>query len=114
MEIMKFIIVGVAVSLLSNCANENYVDIQTSEIKHSSPEVISLFEIENQKQKRQENSGGFFSRLLEGMIDGLFASSPDAYDDYGSDRRGNSDRDKKEFVSKNEDKLRDSLESKKR
>lgn len=109
MEIMKFIIVGAAVSLLANCVKMDYVDIQTGEIKHSSPEVISLYEIENQKQKRKHRAESFFSKLLDGFL----ASSPDDDDFYGADRHSYSDRDKKDFVSKNEDSLRSSLESKK-
>ncbi len=110
-----FIFVGVAVSLLPSCAKNDYVDMQTSELKHSSPEVISLYAIENNKQRRQAQSNGFFAVLLDGLISGMLGSSPDDDDDFyrSHDRHGSSDREKKEFVSKNEDRLKGALESKK-
>ncbi len=68
MDKMKFLITGVAISLLSSCAQNKYVDVQSSEIKHSSPEVISLYKHQNEQMRRQESSGGFLSWLLDGRI----------------------------------------------
>jgi len=114
MDKMNFLITGVALSLLSSCAQNKYIDVQTSEIKHSSPDVISLYENQNEQLRRQENSGGFGSWLIEGLfdalIDGLIGSDPDDNNHQHSDH---SSKRKKHFVSKNGDTLRSKLEAKK-
>jgi hypothetical protein len=113
MSKLKFLIASLASVLFSSCAQNKYVDIQTSGLKHSSPDVISLYEIENQKQKSQAGSEGFFSKLLDGFL----ASSPDDDDFFPeSDShpgRNDSPESQRNFISENGESLRDKLESKK-
>jgi hypothetical protein len=114
MDIMKFLLTGAVLILLSSCAQDKYVDVQTSEIKHSSPDVVSLYEAENEKLRRENTSGGFVSWLL----DGLLGSDPDDDDSFynshhGHDRKNDSPKRQRRFISKNGETLRSKLESKK-
>lgn len=110
---LKFLITCIALGLISSCMPSNNVNIETSGLKHSSPEVISLYEAENHKQKRQSQSDGFFSMLLDGFL----ASSPDDDDLFPEsdrhERRNDSPDSQRIFISENGETLRDKLESKK-
>lgn len=103
MNALRFLVTGVMIISISSCAQQEYVDVQSSGIQHSSPEVISLYE--GEAVPNQEKSGGFLGWFLDGML----GSSPD--DDYRD--RGASQR-RNEFISKNGDSIRNQLESKRR
>lgn len=110
MDKIKFIMMGVSVGIFSSCAQTKYEDVQTSEIKHSSPDVISLYEAENEKNRREHSNGGAFGFL----IDSLLGSDPDDDDIYGHyHHRDHSQKRKRQFISKNGETLRSKLEAKK-
>ncbi|MGJ8656735.1 MAG: hypothetical protein ACSHX6_09805 [Akkermansiaceae bacterium] len=108
---LKFLLSGMSIVTISSCAQTEYVDVQSSGIRHSSPEVISLYE--NEKVPTREKSSGFFS--LSWLLDGMLGSDPD--DDFHGGNHHKHEREsskrKREFVSRNGDSLRGSLESKK-
>jgi hypothetical protein len=112
MDRIKYLITGVVIISLSSCAQNKYIDIQTSELKHSSPNVLSLYEKENKERRNAHRSGGFLSWLLDGMV----GSDPDEFDDLYSRNHDNGNRSaerKEQFVSENGESLRSKLEAKK-
>jgi len=103
---------AIAWMLFSSCAQNQYPSPETSEIKHSSPGVISLHEAEREKNARENNGRGVLGWLLDGLIGGMLGSDPDD-DLFDSGRKRNSGAGRDRFISRNEDSFRSSLENKK-
>lgn len=99
---------------LSACVQPKEGTTAPSSIVHSSPDVISLQDYQNEKIRREDRSRSLVNRSFSSLLFGwLFGSNPDG-DHYSRGFNDNeTEKRKREFVRKNGDTIARDLESKK-
>lgn len=108
---MYGMMVGAAGAPLTSCVQKTEQQASTPSIQHSSPDVLSLQDYQNEKNLNNRKSGGFLSVLL----DILLGSNPDSdLDDLFDEQRESRERkDKSKFLRDNRAETRRDLESQK-